>query len=151
MMGLNLRAFIFHRKNKKEWRQSAYRQTWFWVSQSHSRVSQSIPLYDYRKRILRGKLFFGFNSLIDDKSVFCRFYLTTRGQSTEKVVFNQTEANIDNPQLLRKVRVLELATNSEFALMCRSFRQVFKLHRKRVKVCKLSYLRIANLTILWKP
>lgn len=62
-----------------------------------------------------------------------RFYLTTRGQSTEKVVFNQTEANIDNPQLLRKVRVLELATNSEFALMCRSFRQVFKLHRKRVK------------------
>ena len=83
--------------------------------------------------------------------VFCRFYLTTRGQSTERVVFNQTEANIDNPQLVRKVRVLELTTNSEFALMCRSFRQVFKLHRKRVKVCKFSHLRIAYLTILRKP
>ena len=44
-MGLNLRALIFHRNNKKEGRRSAYRQTCFWVSQSHSRVSQSTHMY----------------------------------------------------------------------------------------------------------
>ena len=46
-MGLNLRALIFHRNNKKEGSRSAYRQTCFWVSQSHSRVSQSTHLYAY--------------------------------------------------------------------------------------------------------
>ena len=44
-MGLNLCALIFHCNNKKEGRPSAYRQTCFWVSQSHSRVSQSTHLY----------------------------------------------------------------------------------------------------------
>ena len=106
-------------------------------------------MYDFRTRILRGKLFFGFNSLIDDKSVFNRFYLTTRGQSTEKVVFNQTEANIENPQLVRKVPVLDLA-NSEFALLCCSFRKVFKLHGKRVKVWKISYYHMVSFDHLMK-
>ena len=46
-MGLNLRALIFHRNNKKEGRRSAYRQTSFRVSQSHSRVSQSTHLYGW--------------------------------------------------------------------------------------------------------
>ena len=45
-MGLNLRALIFHHNNKKEGRHSAYRQTSFRVSQSHSRVSQSTHLYE---------------------------------------------------------------------------------------------------------
>ena len=51
-MCLNLRALIFHRNNKKEGRRSAYRQTCFWVSQSHSRVSQSTHLYDICPRSL---------------------------------------------------------------------------------------------------
>jgi len=70
-----------------------------------------------------------------------RFYYTMSRRSSFKpeerpVIFNVTSSPVfqNNPHLVGKVRVVDVAkAQSEFGLMCRAFRQVFKHHRKRVK------------------
>ena len=62
-----------------------------------------------------------------------RFYFTSRQGANKKVVFNETMVE-SNSQLADKVRVTEVPlAQSEFGLICRAFRQIYKHHRKRVK------------------
>lgn len=62
-----------------------------------------------------------------------RFYFTSRQGANKKVVFNETMVE-NNSQLYDKVRVTEVPlAQSEFGLICRAFRQIYKHHRKRVK------------------